>query len=384
MFIDEDIAALEEEREERRKQAIAADQARVDRRKAVLRAVRIEKRLKVEKDPVAIVALCKMMEKIPQDILDDADALLATKPRATKEHAPRPKAQGDTLVLKVSIAGSGYDKWNTAVSKGPDGEELDWERADNKADDEQATSYEREGGEGPELSFSGPGGQHTKASPLGGVSDSGSNSIEHLVEQVPKAIEAELAEDKEITGKERPILILLKAHSRGAVAASQVSKAIKEKYGERVTIELVLVDPVPGPGHSGAALNIDLGDIDDFTLVYSTASGYGVGFTPQTVMNAKRIIVSRQNHSVGLANGFRWQGKIYRGSKLNDLDPGVYVDMNADGQNTAELIHVTDIGTAKTEIQEAFKKNSSWTRDYDRMSIIEKVLKNYYAKAGGQ
>ena len=69
-----------------------------------------------------------------------------------------------------------------------------------------------------------------------------------------------------------------------------------------------------------------------------------------------------------------------RRSRLNSLGPGVYVGMNEHGQSSKELVLDADIETARKDIQEAFKDDQRPNRDRDRMTIIEKVLKDYFAK----
>ena len=311
----------------------------------------------------------------------------------------------DTLVVKVIIAGSSNDKWLTHVEKQKKKQQVEWKRQDAPKD---KLTYHRNVAADPdfkdvkpgkpEVSFAGPGGMSTKGPWAGGVLDIGSNSIENLVENVPVVVSRIV----EVEGKEKEnTLILIKGHSRGAVAASRVAKKLSETYKgtETVKIEVVLFDPVPGPGHKGEDLEIDLSELSEFTLVYSVATGWGI-FSPQTVFGAKRIIISRQGHLAGIKAGFEYLGQIYKGSRLSSLPSGVYVDKDEYGGMVsrgagpkvpaqvlpaqvlpAQLIRVRTIDEARTEFRDALKTSEFRTPDLDRKAIIEKVFKKWFEQA---
>ena len=109
-------------------------------------------------------------------------------------------------------------------------------------------------------------------------------------------------------------------------------------------------------------------------------TGYSFAFTPQAVLGAKRIIISSQNHSAGLATGFRYSGETYKGSRLNSLPPGVYVDTNKTGENKKEMVKVATVQQAQTKFKEAFQARETWTSDTDREEIITNVLKTWFTK----
>jgi hypothetical protein len=305
-----------------------------------------------------------------------------------QEQAPPPKGRRATLgidipIVKVIIAGSGYGEWVTHKGK-------DWARQDDPADEKTPTQYRRDkggsrGGPAPviQLAFPGPGGRNTKGSSwLGGLRDMGSNSIANLAQEVPEAV---LKAALEISGPSgKGLAILIKAHSRGAVAASRVVKAVREKLPEAL-IEVVLYDPVPGPLHEGEDVQIDLaGAADEFTLIYSVASGYGQGFDPQYVFGAKRIIISQQGHSAGLAAGFKHEDKIYKGSNINSLPPGVYFDLNRDGENDTPLEKVGSFKEAQEKFGATLKKSAARKSDPLREGIVLEVLSEYFAGTGTQ
>jgi Domain of unknown function (DUF4157) len=310
-----------------------------------------------------------------------------------------PGVGGHTRVIKVIMAGSGNAGWLTRIQKEKGEKTPRPSQYDPTKKSVPIYHKNLEKQERTELSFAGPGGKGTTGGG-GGVFDIGSNSIANLVNTVPGVVER-IVED--ISGGEGPegprnIVILIKAHSRGAVAASQVAKKLSVTYRERETvkIELVLFDPVPGPAHlvldpaPSENVEIDLGSIplSEFTLVYSIATGWGV-FTPQIVLGANRIIISRQGHEAGIRSGFRYDGKIYKGSRLNSLPPGVFVDVNEKDKNTKELQPVEDIRAFQEKLrdEDALKPSSfgaggpKLVPDQRRKEKIEKVLEEYFAAA---
>jgi hypothetical protein len=295
----------------------------------------------------------------------------------------------DTAFIKCTIAGSGYDMWLSAQDKAkidalvkkasrdgtlsPD-EWASWNPAGwERIDGTSVLCWERRRGNGDdELMFAGPGGKGTtgwhrmlEKYVSDGVLDRGSNSIAALVGEAPKQIDT-IVQQYLKGNPAKPIVILIKAHSRGSVAADQVAAIVKEKYaGKNVKVEVSLADPVPGPGNpedmapeldefqQNPAREIDMSAMDESTVVYSVSSGYGYGFTPQRVLGAKRIIISKQNHSAGLAEGFVYKGVRYKGLSLNNLAEGIYIDANDNGESKLPLKRIFDIAQLQKDVGEA-------------------------------
>lgn len=299
------------------------------------------------------------------------------------------------LIIKVTIAGSGCDVWMTHANK--DGAIVDTElgRLDIAEDGSEVNAYEK----GDRLTVSGPGAPNTLSNKTDrfdshdGKFDRGSNSIARIVDQVPKLVMAGI--DRRHSGQEdEDIVIMIKAHSRGAVAASRVAEKLSGYKGAKV--ELVQSDPVPGPKQPANLTKVDLNDYQDeggqrkaapieSTLIYSVASGYGVGFTPQKVLGAKRIIVSRQDHSTGLANGFIYEDRLYKGSSLNSLPEGVFIDRNQTNKNTIPLEKVAGrdeaiaaFKSALGEVPWGYQDWAEYPRADNREKIIIDVLRQYF------
>lgn len=283
-------------------------------------------------------------------------------------------------VIKAVLPGSGDDDWRTHKNS----HEHKGTRVDDLSDTNAPTTHvAKKIGTKFTWTVSGPGAPLTKgaASHVGGISDRGSNSIENNKRVVPQYILDNIAAYRSQYGDgAKPILILIKAHSRNAVAGTQIAIRIREatRHDSNVKIELVAFDPVPGPGHSGSDLDVDISSIPNSTVVYSVATQYPTGFTPQRVLGAKRIIVSRQNHSAGLEAGFRYAGKVYTGSQLNSLPTGVFVDSNSNGSNVLELLKIDSIEDALHNLEYEFNDSESTTRDVGRLSIISSVLQHYF------
>ena len=341
---------------------------------------------------------------------DASATAIARSPNGEPAAPVRPGRSRDlpagTKVIKVVMAGSGNEGWLTRIEKEkerketagtgpydprrmiPTGEKTIVHTAHQRLDKTART----------DLSFAGPGAKGTGVG--GGALDVGSNSIANLVSKVPVIVEGIV---KDIIGKDPrepesyDIVILIKAHSRGAVAASQVAKKLSETYRERATvsIELVLFDPVPGPAYNvldpaeeSENVKIDLSEsgLKEFTLVYSVATGWGV-FIPQIVLGANRIIISKQGHEAGIRQGFNYKGTIYKGSRLNSIpEEGVFVDLNLKDETKKELLHVADIDEARAELRHVMRLDLGYggtklVKDIDRKMKIEEVLRKYFAKA---
>ncbi len=276
------------------------------------------------------------------------------------------KALGNSYarVIKVIMAGSGND----AISEG----EAKGERFDK---DQEPTAWKVEDHRKTKLSVAGPGAPSSKgfARYLLGTSDTGSNSIENNVRFVIDTLETLIKSE----ASNEPILLLIKAHSRNAVSATKIANFVQGK-DERVRVEVVLFDPVPGPFHYGASVLNDVSAIPESTLVCSVATQYPLGFTPQQVLGAKRMIISRQHHGGGLSKGYRYNGVQYKGSRINSLPEGLYADPNKTGENSRELELLLSMEAAQDRLMKLFKRSESLSGDVGRLPIIRKQIMHYF------
>jgi len=287
------------------------------------------------------------------------------------------------LYVKVTVAGSGDGNWRTHHVNLAAGMGRGWDEGGNTR---SVVYYERDAGQGTEIEIAGVGGGGPidKILTAGGMKDGGSNKISKVTtDGLTPILEAfrDVAEE----GRGRPIVVLFRSHSRGAAAASQMATAIKEQYSN-VQVELSQLDPVPGPGHHDEAVEIDVGSLDESTLVYSIAPGYPTSFTPQKVHGAKRIIISRQDHGVGIEHGFIYNDIRYRGSALNSLEPGVYIDAETRGdpKNARIKLVAAPIGDLKGKIKLVYNAVSgakvSSMGNRNREELIKEILEEYYAE----
>lgn len=283
----------------------------------------------------------------------------------------------ENYVIEVSIGGSSYASWIAYV----DQLATDWQRTDNVNDKTTPTGYaKKDPGENTQsLTYAGPGGANTKGrGSWGGVWDDGSNSIEKLVTNITKTLDEQI--EKITKETEAPPVILIKGHSRGAVAASRVANGLAAKH-KGVKVELTVFDPVPGPDHEGEDVELTLGSVEESTVVYSVASGRGAIFTPQKILGAKRVIITQQDHSGGIKKGFKYNKAIYDGSNLNALPSGIYVDFTANFEDEPkELQLVATIEEAKTNYKQALKNSPNWS-DIGRKKIINAVIDEFFGRA---
>ena len=162
-----------------------------------------------------------------------------------------------------------------------------------------------------------------------GIQDGGKHSIHRNLNYVKDCI---LYSVKPNDNKE--VHVIIKGHSRGGVAASCFANWMK-RYIPNANVELTLLDPVPGPSHSGEYVDIT-SNADLSTVIYSLTADrdlvHKIGFTPQIVRGANRIILTKEGHDCG--TGIRdnsqkkvkyfFCGKYYSLSQLNSLPNGCY------------------------------------------------------------
>lgn len=229
----------------------------------------------------------------------------------------------------------------------------------------------------------------------GGASNSGYYSIDenrkHILDITKRQLEPLFQAWKEgRTDVPQNTELMFRGHSRGAVATGQgamlVNAWIAKEYPQfrdRVHFNVVLLDPVPGL-FSNDDLNVKMDFLhpteamikegmdtplrptDDTTVfmsgtmeLESMVHNFGV-FNPQNVSGAKRVIVSRNKHSIYLHDYDGSQrdgdhfvaftdenGDAYRSYGISKLKPGVYF-----ADQDYNLIHMEKM----EEIDKAFDK----------------------------
>ncbi|TDP95146.1 hypothetical protein [Labedaea rhizosphaerae] len=292
---------------------------------------------------------------LPEDVRVQVEAEpVATGRRKTlQQEWETAQADGDgnapkqPLIVKLSIGGSGDASWRTHCDI--NGVMTDKDLQATKKEAGKAKTVYYTGHREHDWNFAGPGGPGANNFIPGGMSDTGSNSIANLVENASTVVANAILDA--LQNEERPMTILIKGHSRGAVAAGRIANALKETF-PAAKVEVAQIDPVPGPGQPEPNQTIDVGTIDESTVVYGVYSGHGVSFTPQQVFSAKRIIISQQAHGVAVQSGFTFGGRMYKGSSLNSLPPGVYRDQNDDISVAGEL---EAVGSPQ-DVRETFMK----------------------------
>lgn len=271
-----------------------------------------------------------------------------------------------THVIKMNFAGSGNLAWNkkqnlngygrTELSKTTSGETCDFNEIYGTAVSSKPNLYRKEK-DINEVVFSIAGPQK-----LGGTLDAGENSIQNNVNIAVNVIKSEIEKINE-SYKEKSttpfIHLIIKGHSRGGVAAGFAALALRNVYPpdtSHVSIDLVMYDPVPGPGHNNLYKELNLrknygstetgfldlkklnSHTDNSTVVYSLCDQYWYadlfnGFTPQKILGADRVIFTPHNHSCGLnvrednsrhKQGFRTKNKTFLAADINKLGRGRY------------------------------------------------------------
>lgn len=224
------------------------------------------------------------------------------------------------------------------------------------------------------------------------------------------------------------VTLIIRGHSRGAVAASEGAMMINQwlhehysQYEKFVKFELIQYDPVPGnasregvnklydhryPGtfQQGADVMRPLGAQAETTVFCSihidNDPAHKLMFDPQEVLGAKRVIIAPMRHGVGLneiddsqvrqGGGPRQSelhrptytdaatGDAYRSSGLNELAEGVYY---VDAQNT--LIRFQTYADAQTLLSHAVPKDVNTERYKTVLSMAKSWFDAHPAPGAG-
>ena len=230
--------------------------------------------------------------------------------------------------------------------------------------------------EGDSFSYYFPG-------PLSKVSlDQGNYTIEKNykrgVEILSGDIRTRLKEDPE-----EVIEVEIAGHSRGGVTATRVAEKIKSEFKneKNVKVNLITLDPVPGPLHFKDNVKMELaeGENNKSVVVY-TMDDKKVFYTPQEVKNADVVILlpgdhesvyGKRDHSLkGDTDDvyhYYYNGKSCSLSQLLNLEKGVYI---ADENYNIKKISTDNL---KQCIEEIYKKCKDSTRQRVLIdSIIER------------
>lgn len=224
------------------------------------------------------------------------------------------------IIFKFSFAGSGYRMFPSKYyHKG------------QKIDNFPYGHYERIYNSQTYHEIIIPGPQKNK-----GISDAGKHSIDNNI-LLAENVFLKIINISAIDPINTEIYVIIKGHSRGGVAASLFANWVKNTYRQipYLNVELTLLDPVPGPSHSGEYNDITTLATQS-TVIYSLTAdrdlAHKIGFTPQIIRNADRIIITEEGHGCGTGIRDSNQKKVkyffcdkyYSLSQLNSLPNGCY------------------------------------------------------------
>ena len=204
----------------------------------------------------------------------------------------------------------------------------------------------------------------------------------------------------------RDVHIVMKGHSRGGVSAIEGAMMLKQwvyenysQFEDKVKFEITQMDPVAGLGsNSGLNKEVDLngktvtqngikfrplGDSAQTTVMYSLHGNHTIGFTPQCVKGAKRVIFTPMEHSMGLQDSEVVDGEkrkisytdvktghVYRSTAINELGEGVYI---TDKNNN--LIKLNSMEEVNKVIDHIIRDTSKQT---DRYNVIKEAAKSWF------
>lgn len=243
-----------------------------------------------------------------------------------------------------------------------------------------------------------------------GLSNRGNYSIENTRQYVEymggKYLRDVFEEAIENKRDPKDVHIVMKGHSRGAVSAVEGAMMLKQwvfehypQYEDKVKFEITQMDPVAGFGsNSGVNKEVDLmgktvtqngikfrplGDSAQTTVMYSLHGNHTIGFTPQCVKGAKRVIFTPMEHRMGLqehevVDGEKRKisftdlktGHVYRSTAINELGEGVYItDKN---NNLIQLSSMEEVNKVIDHITKDSKKQT------ERYNVIREAAKSWF------
>ena len=243
-----------------------------------------------------------------------------------------------------------------------------------------------------------------------GLSNRGDYSIENTRQYVQymggKYLKDVFDEAIQNNREPRDVHIVMKGHSRGGVSAIEGAMMLKQwvfenypQFEHKVKFEITQLDPVAGLGsNSGLNKEVDLngkpitqngitfrplGDSAQTTVMYSLHGNHTIGFTPQCVKGAKRVIFTPTEHSMGLqehevVDGEKRKisytdaktGHVYRSTAINELGDGVYI---ADKNNN--LIKLNSMEEVNKVIDHITKDADKQTARYN---VIREAAKSWF------
>lgn len=246
---------------------------------------------------------------------------------------------------------------------------------------------------------------------LFGLSNSGDYSIEKTRQYVQymggKYLKDVFEEAKRNKREPKDVHILMRGHSRGGVSAIEGAMMLKQwvfenysQYEDKVKFEITQMDPVAGLG-SNSGLNKEvnlmgkksvtqngitfrpLGNSAETTVMYSLHGNHTIGFTPQCVKGAKRVIFTPMEHRMGLQehevqDGEKRKisftdlknGHVYRSTSINELGEGVYVaDKN---NNLIKLNSMEEVNKVINRMTQNSKKQT------DRYNVVREAAQSWF------
>lgn len=243
-----------------------------------------------------------------------------------------------------------------------------------------------------------------------GLSNRGDYSIENTRQYVQymggKYLRDVFEEARAYKKDPKDVHVVMKGHSRGGVSAIEGAMMLKQwvyenypEFEDKVKFEITQMDPVAGMG-SNSGLNKEvnlmgksvkqngitfrsLGDSAQTTVMYSLHSNHAIGFTPQCVKGAKRVIFTPMEHSMGLEAHEIQEGAMrkiaftdlktghaYRSSAINELGEGVYV---ADKNNN--LIKLNSMEEVNKVIDTITKDSKKQT---ERYNVVREAARSWF------
>ena len=191
------------------------------------------------------------------------------------------------------------------------------------------------------------------------------NNIKNAVTLLSNRIDNWAHENKDA---EDAIMVFVRGHSRGGVAATRVAYELRDMYKKdrRISILLRASDPYAGPTHTGKNVSIDLKRNDEMRNDNDDIIFYSMGTTfscsPQKIMNARTVVICEMGH-----NSTGWM--------MDNLSTNEYNRLKRGGVYLITLLPTKLTEVTKENLKQTMDIIYNWKKSYSaRTRVLTEVI----------
>lgn len=102
-----------------------------------------------------------------------------------------------------------------------------------------------------------------------GVKGISTKDIYHFIKDTGEAERVAACIEKLKNAETLPSRIVLNGHSRGAASCLELSRAIYEAFGDKIKVDIIINDPVPGPGGHVDSKKVIMPNVESLIITYA-------------------------------------------------------------------------------------------------------------------